>query len=123
MKRRPWFAVAAAIVALVAVLATLTPAPAPAQARTFVWEVQSAFPVTDYPHRSLVELARSIELMSAGRLKVEALPVGSVVGGPFGMGQNEFTAWLFSGGGQELYNELLQKELKMDVVSFFTTAG
>jgi TRAP-type mannitol/chloroaromatic compound transport system substrate-binding protein len=37
------------------------------------------------------------------------------------MGQNEFTAWLFSGGGQELYNELLQKELKMDVVAHFTT--
>ena len=37
------------------------------------------------------------------------------------MGQNEFTAWLFSGGGQELYNDLLQKELKMDVVAHFTT--
>jgi TRAP-type mannitol/chloroaromatic compound transport system substrate-binding protein len=37
------------------------------------------------------------------------------------MGQNEFTAWLFSGGGQELYNELLQKELRMDVVAHFTT--
>ena len=97
--------------------------------------------------------------MSGGRLKIEPLPVGAVVGffevldavnrgaldggltwpglwagknsaaglfgsplgGPFGMGQNEFTAWLFSGGGQELYNELLQKELKMDVVAHFTT--
>jgi TRAP-type mannitol/chloroaromatic compound transport system substrate-binding protein len=159
MRLRTWFAVAAAIVALLTVLATLTPAPAPAQARTFTWKVQSAFPVSDYPHRSLVELAKSIEQMSGGRLKIEPLPVGSVVGffevldavnrgaldgglgwpglwagknsaaglfgsplgGPFGMGQNEFTAWLFSGGGQELYNELLQKELKMDVVSFFTT--
>jgi TRAP-type mannitol/chloroaromatic compound transport system substrate-binding protein len=159
MRLRNWFAVAAAIVALLTVLAALTPAPAPAQARTFVWKVQSAFPVTDYPHRSLVELAKSIDQMSGGRLKIEPLPVGSVVGffevldavnrgaldgglgwpglwagknsaaglfgsplgGPFGMGQNEFTAWLFSGGGQELYNELLQKELKMDVVSLFTT--
>jgi TRAP-type mannitol/chloroaromatic compound transport system substrate-binding protein len=152
-------AVSVTLVALLAVVAALSPASAPAQARTFVWKVQSAFPVTDYPHRSLVELAKSIEQMSGGRLKIEALPVGSVVGffevldavnrgtldgglgwpglwagknsaaglfgsplgGPFGMGQNEFTAWLFSGGGQELYNELLQKELKMDVVSYFTT--
>lgn len=159
MRLRNWLVVAVAIVALLTVMATLTPAPAPAQARTFVWKVQSAFPVSDYPHRSLVELAKSIEQMSGGRLKFEALPVGAVVGffevldavnrqtldgalgwpglwagknsaaglfgsplgGPFGMGQNEFTAWLFAGGGQELYNELLQKELRMDVVSFFTT--
>jgi TRAP-type mannitol/chloroaromatic compound transport system substrate-binding protein len=97
--------------------------------------------------------------MSGGRLKLEVLPVGSVVGffevldavnrglldgglawpglwsgknsaaglfgsplgGPFGMGLNEFSAWLFAGGGQELYNELLQKELRMDTVAFFTT--
>jgi TRAP-type mannitol/chloroaromatic compound transport system substrate-binding protein len=159
MRPRICVALSVALVALLAVVAALSPAPAPAQARTFAWKVQSAFPVTDYPHRSLVELAKSIEQMSGGRLKIEALPVGSVVGffevldavnrgtldgglgwpglwagknsaaglfgsplgGPFGMGQNEFTAWLFSGGGQELYNELLQKELKMDVVSYFTT--
>jgi TRAP-type mannitol/chloroaromatic compound transport system substrate-binding protein len=159
MNQRKWLAVAVVIVALVAVLASLTAAPAPAQPRTFVWKVQSSFPVTDYPHRSLVEIARSIDQMSGGRLKIEPLPVGAVVGffevldavnrgaldggltwpglwagknsaaglfgsplgGPFGMGQNEFTAWLFAGGGQELYNDLLQKELKMDVVAHFTT--
>jgi TRAP-type mannitol/chloroaromatic compound transport system substrate-binding protein len=145
------------IVAFVAVLASL--AVAPAQPKTFAWKVQSAFPVSDYPHRSLLEITKSIDQMSGGRLKIEPMPVGSVVGffevldavnrgaldggltwpglwagknsaaglfgsplgGPFGMGQNEFTGWLFSGGGQELYNELIQKELKMDVVAHFTT--
>jgi TRAP-type mannitol/chloroaromatic compound transport system substrate-binding protein len=159
MRRRNWFAAATAIVILLAVLASLTPPPAPAQPRTIVWKVQSSFPVTDYPHRSLVELAKSVEQMSGGRLKFETLPVGAVVGffevldavnrgaldagltwpglwagknsaaglfgsplgGPFGMGQSEFTAWLFAGGGQELYNDLLQKELRMDVVAHFTT--
>jgi TRAP-type mannitol/chloroaromatic compound transport system substrate-binding protein len=148
-----------AIVLLFTLVATLAAPPVPAQSRTFVWKVQSAFPVTDYPHRSLVELAKSIDQMSGGRLRIEALPVGAVVGffevldavnrgaldggltwpglwagknsaaglfgsplgGPFGMGANEFTAWLFAGGGQELYNELLQKELRMDVVAHFTT--
>jgi TRAP-type mannitol/chloroaromatic compound transport system substrate-binding protein len=148
-----------AIVLLFTLVAMLSAPPVPAQSRTFVWKVQSAFPVTDYPHRSLVELAKSIDQMSGGRLKIEALPVGAVVGffevldavnrgaldggltwpglwagknsaaglfgsplgGPFGMGANEFTAWLFAGGGQELYNELLQKELRMEVVAHFTT--
>jgi TRAP-type mannitol/chloroaromatic compound transport system substrate-binding protein len=158
MTLRTWFALAALVVSI-AVLVSLAVPTAPAQPRSFVWKVQSAFPVTDYPHRSLVELAKSIDQMSGGRLKFEPLPVGSVVGffevldavnrgaldggltwpglwagknsaaglfgsplgGPFGMSQNEFTAWLFSGGGQELYNDLLQKELKMDVVAHFTT--
>jgi TRAP-type mannitol/chloroaromatic compound transport system substrate-binding protein len=157
MSLRTRVAAVAAVVVVLAVLASL--GPAPAQSRTYSWKVQSSFPVTDYPHRSLIELAKSIEQMSGGRLKIEPLPVGSVVGffevldavnrgaldggltwpglwagknsaaglfgsplgGPFGMGQNEFTAWLFSGGGQELYNDLLQKELKMDVVAHFTT--
>jgi TRAP-type mannitol/chloroaromatic compound transport system substrate-binding protein len=159
MRPRTWLAVATTVVALVTVVVSLAPPPAPAQPKTFVWKVQSAFPVTDYPHRSLVELGRSVEQMSGGRLKIEPLAVGAVVGffevldavnrgaldagltwpglwagknsaaglfgsplgGPFGMGANEFTAWLFAGGGQDLYNELLQKELKMDVVAFFTT--
>jgi TRAP-type mannitol/chloroaromatic compound transport system substrate-binding protein len=159
MRLRRWFAPVLAIVAMLMVVAVLFAPSAPAQSRTFVWKVQSAFPVTDYPHRSLIELAKSIEQMSGGRLKIEAVPVGAVVGffevldavnrgaldggltwpglwagknsaaglfgsplgGPFGMGQNEFTAWLYAGGGQELYNDLLQKELKMDVVAHFTT--
>ena len=159
MRPRRWFLLLTVLIAVLAVLTSLMAPPAPAQSRTFTWKVQSAFPVTDYPHRSLLELAKSIEQMSGGRLKIEPLPVGAVVGffevldavnrgaldggltwpglwagknsaaglfgsplgGPFGMGQNEFTAWLYAGGGQELYNELLQKELKMDVVAHFTT--
>jgi TRAP-type mannitol/chloroaromatic compound transport system substrate-binding protein len=38
------------------------------------------------------------------------------------MGRTEFISWLFAGGGLELYNELLQQELKMNVVAFFTTS-
>jgi TRAP-type mannitol/chloroaromatic compound transport system substrate-binding protein len=159
MRSRSWFLLATVVVAVLAVFTSLLVPSAPAQSRTFTWKVQSAFPVTDYPHRSLLEIAKSIDQMSGGRLKIEPLPVGAVVGffevldavnrgaldggltwpglwagknsaaglfgsplgGPFGMGQNEFTAWLYNGGGQELYNDLLQKELKMDVVAHFTT--
>lgn len=151
-------ALTVAVASLVAAAALGSPR-AEGQPRTFVWKVQSAFPAADFPHRSLVELARAVEQMSGGRLKFETLPVGSVVGffevldavhrgvldagltwpglwagknsaaglfgsplgGPFGMELLEFTSWLYAGGGQELYTELLQKELKMDVVAFFTT--
>ena len=39
------------------------------------------------------------------------------------MDREEYLSWLFAGGGLELYNELLQKELKMNVVvPAFTTS-
>ena len=80
MRHRRRFLAATLIIALAVVLASLAFGPAPAQPRTYVWKVQSAFPVSDYPHRSLLELAKSIDQMSGGRLKIEPLPVGSVVG-------------------------------------------
>lgn len=158
----PWWVATVSVAAAAIILGVLSvpaPTPAPAQTRTIVWKVQSAFPAADFPHRSLLELGRSIEQMSGGRLKFEMFPVGAIagffeileavnkgvldagltwpgiwagknsaaglfgspLGGPFGMELTEFTSWLLAGGGQELYAELLQKEMKMDVVVFFTT--
>jgi TRAP-type mannitol/chloroaromatic compound transport system substrate-binding protein len=45
---------------------------------------------------------------------------GSIPGGPYGMNSEDYLSWLYLGGGLELYSELLQKELKMDVVVFPT---
>jgi TRAP-type mannitol/chloroaromatic compound transport system substrate-binding protein len=44
----------------------------------------------------------------------------SVAGGPYGMSTEDFLGWVYEGGGLELYNELLQKELNFDVVVFPT---
>lgn len=41
----------------------------------------------------------------------------SATGGPFGLNNWDFTAWLFAGGGQELYRDLLEK-MKYKVVWF-----
>jgi TRAP-type mannitol/chloroaromatic compound transport system substrate-binding protein len=41
----------------------------------------------------------------------------SATGGPFGLNNWDFTAWMFAGGGNELYRELLDK-LKYRVVWF-----
>ena len=45
---------------------------------------------------------------------------GSAPGGPYGMNSEDYLGWIYLGGGLELYNELLQKELKMNVVVFPT---
>ena len=43
--------------------------------------------------------------------------------GPYGMDREEYLGWLYAGGGLELYSEMLQKELKMNVVvAGFTTS-
>ena len=52
-----------------------------------------------------------------GKHPATALFVG-VPAGPFGMNHEEFMAWMYEGGGTDLYNELIQNELKLDVLSF-----
>jgi TRAP-type mannitol/chloroaromatic compound transport system substrate-binding protein len=154
-----WIAFALPVLILAAVL-WHGPGSASAQQR-FVWKVQSAWPASNLLHISAVELAKSIEEMSGGRLKWDMMAAGTVVGsfevldavnrnlidashawpgywagkntaaglfapgpgGPFGMDREEYLSWLYAGGGLELYNEMLQKELKMNViVPAFTTS-
>jgi TRAP-type mannitol/chloroaromatic compound transport system substrate-binding protein len=154
-----WLAFALPVLILAAVL-WHGPGLATAQQR-FVWKVQSAWPASNLLHISAVELAKSIEEMSGGRLKWEMTAAGTIVGsfevldavnrglidashawpgywagknsaaglfapgpgGPFGMDREEYLSWLYSGGGLELYNEMLQKELRMNViVPAFTTS-
>ncbi len=135
------------------------PAAAQAPANNITWKVQSTWPQANLLHESPVRMGKAIEEMSAGRLKMNVMPAGTLVGafevldathkgvmdaahswpgywtgknmaaglfgpppaGPYGLGRDEFLSWLHSGGGMELYNELLQKELKLNVVAFFTT--
>jgi TRAP-type mannitol/chloroaromatic compound transport system substrate-binding protein len=130
-----------------------------AVSKEFSWRVQSTWPQANLLHESPIIMAKAIEEMSGGRLKMNVMPAGTLVGafevldavhknvmdaahswpgywtgknmaaglfgpppgGPFGLGRDEFISWLHSGGGMELYNELLQKELKLNVVAFFTT--
>lgn len=91
------------------------------------WEVLpagaivGAFEVLDAVSRGLLDAAHGWPGYWAGKHAAAGL-YGPPPGGPFGMGRLEFISWLFAGGGLDLYNELLQKELKMNVVAFFTTS-
>jgi len=155
---RKWAIPSACLLLLVAgALAASLPMPWAAAQAPKVWRVQSSWPPASPPHLSFLELAKKIEEMSGGRLKLQVLPAGAVVpafeildaihrrvldgghGVPaywigkheasslfgtspgFGMDSWDNLAWMYYGGGLELYHELLQKELKMNVVSFPTS--
>ena len=145
----------------VAVAGTVLAEPAAAQApaKTYSWKLQSTWPQANLLTESVNSLVKSIDEMSAGRLKVEAAPAGQLIpafevldathkgvidaahswpgywtgkntaaglfgvppGGPFGLGREEFMSWMLSGGGLDLYNEMLQKELKLNVMVLLTT--
>lgn len=132
-----------------------TSAPAQQSGQTFTLKMQTTWGAKDIFNEVFQDWANKVQEMSNGRLKIEILPSGSVVGafqlidavdkgtldgghgvpaywfglkeaaslfgtGPsFGMDAETLLGWIHFGGGQELYNELIQKELKKNVVSFF----
>ncbi|MGH7331404.1 MAG: TRAP transporter substrate-binding protein [Candidatus Rokuibacteriota bacterium] len=94
----------------------------------FKWDMQAAgtvvgsFEVLDAVNRGLIDATHAWPGYWAGKNSAAGL-FAPGPGGPFGMDREEYIAWLFAGGGLELYNELLQKELKMNVVvPVFTTS-
>jgi TRAP-type mannitol/chloroaromatic compound transport system substrate-binding protein len=83
--------------------------------------VVGAFEVLDAVHRGVLDATHTWPGYWAGKHPAAGL-YGPPPGGPFGMGREEFISWLLVGGGLELYQELLQKELQRDVVVFFTSS-
>jgi len=58
----------------------LDPAPADAQARATVLKAQASFPPTSLLFSDFKDYAERVDKMSGGRLKIETLPPGAVVG-------------------------------------------
>jgi len=122
---------------------------------TITWKFQSAFSPQDIFHEMLTDWAKKVEALTAGRLKIDALPNNAVVpfgqivdavssgtldgglgvpaywfgkhralslfgtGPSLGMDADMTIGWVYYGGGQELYDELLQKTLSLNVQSLF----
>lgn len=125
-------------------------------AQTTRLRFQSTWPTQDIFHEYAADYAKIVNDMSGGRLNIQLLPAGSVVGAlqmqdavisgaldgghgvcaywygkhkafslfgtppPFGWDANQFLAWQKYGGGQELYDELVQDVLELDLVGFLT---
>jgi TRAP-type mannitol/chloroaromatic compound transport system substrate-binding protein len=84
--------------------------------------VVGAFEVLDAVNRGIIDATHAWPGYWAGKNSAAGL-FAPGPGGPFGMDREEYLSWLLAGGGLELYNELLQKELKMNVVTpAFTTS-
>jgi TRAP-type mannitol/chloroaromatic compound transport system substrate-binding protein len=84
--------------------------------------VVGSFEVLDAVNRGLIDASHAWPGYWAGKQSAAGL-FSPGPGGPFGMDREEYLSWLYAGGGLELYNELLQKELKMNVVvPAFTTS-
>jgi TRAP-type mannitol/chloroaromatic compound transport system substrate-binding protein len=84
--------------------------------------VVGAFEVLDAVNRGLIDASHAWPGYWAGKNSAAGL-FAPGPGGPFGMDREEYLSWLYAGGGLELYNEMLQKELKMNVVvPVFTTS-
>ncbi|MDP3897376.1 MAG: TRAP transporter substrate-binding protein [Mesorhizobium sp.] len=119
-------------------------------------KMQSSWPASDVFQDMAKQYVERVEAMSGGRLKIDLLPAGAVVGafqvqdachdglidaahtvpvywygknkaaslfgtGPvFGADANQMIAWLYHGGGAELYRELTQDILGLNVVGFLS---
>ena len=76
-----------------------------------------AFEVLDAVHKGIIDVGHGWPGYWFGKHPACTL-WSSAAGGPYGMDNLDWLSWLYLGGGLDLYNELMQKELKMNVVSF-----
>lgn len=138
-----------------AAAATTLAAPAVLAQAPVLLRMQSSWPSSDVFQEMAQQYVERVEMMSGGRLKIDLLPAGAVVGafqvqdachdgvldaahdvpvywygknkaaslfgtGPvFGADATQMIAWMYHGGGNELYRELTQDILGLNVVGFF----
>src|SRR2546428_10580683 len=79
-------------------------------------QVVPAFEVLDATHKKVIDGAHSWSGYWVGKNKTAILMTGGP-GGPFGMDMIDAVGWMHHGGGNALCNEILQKELKLNIHS------
>jgi TRAP-type mannitol/chloroaromatic compound transport system substrate-binding protein len=130
--------------------------PQVSRAQTITWRFQSTWPQRDIFHENASDYARMVTQMSGGRLNLELLPAGAVVGAlqmqdaviagaldgghgvtaywygkhkayslfgtppAYGWDAHQFLAWFYYGGGEDLYKELVNNILGLDLVGYLT---
>jgi TRAP-type mannitol/chloroaromatic compound transport system substrate-binding protein len=75
------------------------------------------FEVLDATHKKVIDGAVSIDYYWIGKNKTFTL-FSNTPAGIFGMDHFDFFGWFYEGGGKALYEEFLEKDMKMNVVAF-----
>jgi TRAP-type mannitol/chloroaromatic compound transport system substrate-binding protein len=141
-------------IAAVGAAASVIAAPRVVAQSPILVKMQSSWPASDAFHEMAGQYVQRVEAMSGGRLKIDLLPAGAVVGafqvidavndgvidaahtvpvywygkhkaasffgtGPvWGGSAATMLAWFYVGGGKDLYRELTQDILKLNMVGF-----
>ena len=78
-------------------------------------QIVPAFEVLDATNKKMIDGWHAISYYWVNRSPAAALFAGPP-GGPFGMDHMDFLGWLNVGGGLEMWRDLYQKDLKLDVI-------
>jgi TRAP-type mannitol/chloroaromatic compound transport system substrate-binding protein len=80
-------------------------------------QVVPPFEVLDATHKKVLDGAHAVSYYWIGKHRATTL-FASTPAGPFGMDQMDFLGWMYEGGGLDLYWEMYQKEMKLNVIAF-----
>ena len=80
-------------------------------------QVVPPFEVLDATHKKVLDGAHAVSYYWIGKHKATTL-FASTPAGPFGMDHMDFLGWMYEGGVLEMYWDMYQKEMKLNVVAF-----
>ena len=80
-------------------------------------QVVPPFEVLDATHKKVLDGAHAVSYYWIGKHKATTL-FASTPAGPFGMDHMDFLGWMYEGGGLEMYWDMYQKEMKLNVIAF-----
>jgi TRAP-type mannitol/chloroaromatic compound transport system substrate-binding protein len=80
-------------------------------------QIVPPFEVLDATHKKVLDGAHSVSYYWIGKHRATTL-FASTPAGPFGMDHTDFLGWIYEGGGLQLYWDMYQKEMKMNVIAF-----
>ncbi len=80
-------------------------------------QIVPPFEVLDATHKKVLDGAHAVSYYWVGKNKTTTL-FASTPAGPFGMDHMDFLGWMYEGGGLQMYWDMYQKEMKLNVVAF-----
>ena len=80
-------------------------------------QIVPPFEVLDATHKKVLDGAHAVSYYWIGKHKATTL-FASTPAGPFGMDHMDFLGWMYEGGGLDLYWDMYQKEMKLNVIAF-----